>query len=82
MELLTLFYMNLAIFVYIGNQGVFKDKSFYKVVLFNETCIFHLTIMMTIFTDFCPDPYDQYFLGWFFIGEFLIFLGCNIAFVF
>lgn len=44
LEMLTLFYMNLMIFVYVGNVGVFKDKKHMKVALFNETVIYHMTI--------------------------------------
>lgn len=78
LELLTLFYMNLLIFVFVGNQDIFKDKKFHMSVIFNETCIFHLTILMSLFTDFCPDPLNQYRLGWIFIVEFLVFLSYNL----
>lgn len=44
LEMLTLFYTNLIVFMFIGMTKIFKDKYLLNTVLFNETVIFHLTI--------------------------------------
>lgn len=43
LELLTLFYINLFIFIFVGNQDLYKDKKFHKLIIFNEMAIYELT---------------------------------------
>lgn len=43
--------------------------------------IYHLTLLMVLFTDFCPRVYDKYYLGWFFVLELTFFLGFNLVYI-
>lgn len=47
--------------------------------MFNESCVYYLTLLMSVFTDFCPDSSDRYFFGWVYICLLLVFLAVNVT---
>lgn len=81
MKMLTLFFTNFLVLLFVGMHKIFKEKQLLKLVLFNETMIFHLTIQLSLLTDLCPDPLTQYQLSWLAICEVLVFLVVNMALV-
>lgn len=76
-----MFMMNLLYFVIVGNLQAFKEKLMYKMILFNETVVFHLTLCLSLFTDYCPKPEHKYFFGWIFIIELVVFLFGNLCMI-
>lgn len=80
-QVMTIMYMNLFFFVFVGSTRPFKDKNFNKFNLFSESCILHMTYLMVIFTDFCSSATAKYNLGWFFILELLVFLVVSLCFI-
>ena len=57
-------YFNLLAVVYIGYMQPFIDRKKNHIELFNEGLVYQMTIMLTIFTDHCPDPEMRYNIGW------------------
>ena len=64
MQILYLMYFNLAAVVYIGYMKPFIDRKKNNIELFNEGLVYQMTIMLTVFTDHCPDPEMRYNIGW------------------
>lgn len=81
MQVLTIMYMNLFFFVFVGNIQPFKQLFMNRLNLFNESIILHLTIIMVLFTDFCPWPVAKYNLGWMYVIELTIFLIVNLILI-
>ena len=64
MQILIQLYVNLLVFVYIGTVRPFKTFRKNKEELLNEAMIYMLTIIVTIFSDFCPVAEARYNIGW------------------
>lgn len=77
-QVMTIIYLNMLFFCLAGNMQPYKIKRENRFMMYNETIIYHLTLFMVLFTDFCPSFINKYFLGWGFVGELCVFLAINL----
>lgn len=64
MQILFQLYINLFVMIYVGNVRPFKTAKMNRDELVNEGLIYLLTIILTVFTDFCPLAESRYSIGW------------------
>ena len=72
-------YVNMLCMIYIGNYNPFVDRTSNRTILFDEAIIFYLSILQTMFTDFCSDNQIKYITGWAFIGFICINIAVNLV---
>lgn len=70
--------MNLLSVIYVGLSRPFPTRSFNRLSIFNESLVYSITSVMTMFTYHCRDPYMKYLVGWAFIS--IILLCCMVNF--
>ena len=80
-QILFLFYINLAMTIYIGYSEPFLSSSRNKLELFNEFQFALICYMTLVFTDFVPTVEQQYKGGWMMIVLVLNFFFINMAIV-
>ena len=80
-QILLLFYINLAMTIYIGYSQPFLSSSRNKLELFNEFHFASICYMTLIFTDFVPSVEQHYDGGWMLIALVLNYFFINMAIV-
>ena len=76
-QIMIIFLMNNFVMVYVGNFRPFLSKEINRSELTNEFFIGNLSIIVLSFTEFCPDPNQQYKMGWAFIYIFSLGIALN-----
>ena len=77
-QIMGLLYMNLMSVIYVGLCEPFPTRHFNRLASFNESLVYLITTVMTMFTYHCRDAYMKYLVGWAFIG--IILLCCLVNF--
>lgn len=54
-QILTFQLMNMFIFIYVGNVRPFLKSKDNKNNIVHESVVFNLTILISLFSDYCPD---------------------------
>jgi len=78
MQVLVLMYTNFFIMIYATLTMPFKEKWMQRIIMFNESCLYYLTILLVYFTDITDDYVFQMNVGWCFILIAFICLSVNL----
>ena len=78
MQILVLFYLNLAALIFIGGFQPYSERFKNRMELLNECFVCTLCLMLIGFTDYVPEQETQFNFGYMFIGVLTIILLLNV----
>lgn len=73
LQMVFLLYLNSAVFLYVSVLQPSTDTRLRKQNIVHEFVVLTMSVQLTLFTDFCPDPVYRYKLGWGYISTFILF---------
>jgi hypothetical protein len=66
-QVICLLYMNLFIMIFTSGNKLFQERRQNYTESINESVIYYLTILSTLFTDYNPSNELRYSIGWIYI---------------
>ena len=78
MQLISMYFSNYLILIYIASCRPFEKNSKNNIEILNEYCIVTCSMFLMLFTDFIPDPEGQSYVGWAMVFYTVSIIGCNI----
>ena len=78
MQLISMYFFNYLILIYIASCRPFEKNSKNNIEILNEYCIVICSLFLMLFTDFIPDPEGQSYVGWAMVFCTVSIVGCNI----